>query len=199
MTTTELPQMRIRPGIPCKTLGALVLLFTWDVAVGQPLTALVASIALLAALPFALQVALAVGGAVLKTKRGSHVGDPHGGWRAELGRSRDVLRVLLLLAAVALSLGTFRHQRLEAQARAEEVIAAVDAYHADEGDYPPRLSALVPRYLPSVPHAYPGRWMTPRFEYRFTPEAPPRLQWTTLPPFGRTFYRFEDGSFGTFD
>ena len=42
---------------------------------------------------------------------------------------------------------------------AAAVTGAVERYRADRGEYPPRLDALVPRYLPAIPpsHRQTGR------------------------------------------
>jgi hypothetical protein len=77
-----------------------------------------------------------------------------------------------------------RHRRRHA----DEVIAAVERYHADHGDYPHRLDALVPRYLPRVPSAK-YTLAHHAFEY-WTHEGGATLMYY-LGPFARRVYSFE--------
>lgn len=49
-------------------------------------------------------------------------------------------------------------------ARAEPLIAAIESYRADRGEYPKSLKELVPDYLEAIPHT--GLAGYPEFEYR---------------------------------
>lgn len=62
---------------------------------------------------------------------------------------------VLLMNQGVIALACIRGNNALARQRAEVVIAAVDAYHADSQRYPTRLEELVPRYLDSVSS---GRW-----------------------------------------
>lgn len=37
--------------------------------------------------------------------------------------------------------------------RGEQIVAALERYHADMGKYPLTLTAIIPKYLPSIPEA----------------------------------------------
>jgi len=62
-----------------------------------------------------------------------------------------VAATYLLLSVATLSLISW-NARL-AQRRASPVIAAVNRYHSEHGQYPTTLDQLVPTYLPSIPRA----------------------------------------------
>lgn len=73
-----------------------------------------------------------------------------------------ILCLLLLLGCAGLHF-TFSHwpcrhirpeQPLQAAQQYDQVIAAIQQYHADHGQYPLTLATLVPDYLPSVPSIY---------------------------------------------
>ncbi|WP_422927266.1 hypothetical protein [Singulisphaera sp. PoT] len=74
-----------------------------------------------------------------------------------------------------------------AEANARRVIAACEAYHAANGEFPKELDELVPRYLSSVPRA--KYCLAGRFFYH-NPESP-MLYWQVVPPFLRKIYDFE--------
>lgn len=73
--------------------------------------------------------------------------------------------------------------------RANEVIAAVKAYHQQHDVYPKRLDDLVPTYLPSVPRA---KYVLAlgRFKYLYD-EANPVLYYVSFPPFDRPTFNFK--------
>lgn len=96
-----------------------------------------------------------------------------------------------------------------AKAQADRVIEACEAYRRENGSYPPSLEALVPRHLPSVPRA---RYTVAFGEFSYRPRtapegAPPApgarahtsLSFTTVAPFGQSFYVFEEKRWGDLD
>lgn len=71
------------------------------------------------------------------------------------------------------------------------------AYGKERGGYPNELDQLVPVYLPAVPRAKP----TPgfgRFEY-LARDDDAWLHCTSVPPFGRSTYRFAAARWGHLD
>ena len=56
--------------------------------------------------------------------------------------------------------------------RAQPIVAALEAYHADRGNYPPALSELVPDHLPRVPGT--GMVAYPHFSYERAARVPGR-------------------------
>lgn len=114
------------------------------------------------------------------------------------GRRRTgLLNTGIYLAAVGVVLVLIAQFNGIARERAVQVVAAVEAYHADTGAWPPALAALVPRYLPAVPPVKPTLAFN-RFIY--LPGGPaPRLMYVEMPPFGRPWYDFGDGTWGYAD
>jgi hypothetical protein len=75
-----------------------------------------------------------------------------------------------------------------ARHRANDVIAAVKAYHQQHGAYPRRLEDLVPAFLPSVPRA---KYVLGLGEFKYLyHEASPTLFYVEFPPFGRPTFSF---------
>ena len=67
---------------------------------------------------------------------------------------RERLRNIgIYLLAVATVVGLNRLNNFIAARRADDVIAAVKAFHAQNGRYPESLDALVPEFLTAVPRA----------------------------------------------
>ncbi len=103
-----------------------------------------------------------------------------------------VVALLILARIVAL-------HSTGAQARAEPVIRAIDAYRAAHGDYPRNLAELVPAYLPSIPRARYTLWMS---EYWFSPPVPERDAWlsfTLAPPIGARHFDLDTRRWGNAD
>lgn len=76
-----------------------------------------------------------------------------------------------------------------ARSRAENLAAAVEAFHRDQQRYPHRLDELVPRYLPRLPLA---KYTLIFNEFHYIPgEQNPGLLYVELPPFGRPVYSFQ--------
>jgi hypothetical protein len=116
-------------------------------------------------------------------------------------RRRQALAYLGMIGVwvftVALTVVSVRYQWSRAQARAETVVAACQAYKAAHGDYPPDLEALVPSYLPSVPRAK-YTLLLGGFHYSHHPGRT-MLMYTALPPFMHTSYDFEADRWVTLD
>ncbi|WP_422927265.1 hypothetical protein [Singulisphaera sp. PoT] len=74
-----------------------------------------------------------------------------------------------------------------AEANARRVIAACEAYHAANGEFPKKLDELVPRYLSSVPSA--KYCLLGRFIY--VNSGAPMLLWYVVPLHLRKIYNFE--------
>lgn len=72
--------------------------------------------------------------------------------------------------------------------RANDVVAAVKAYHQQHGAYPKRLDDLVPTFLPSVPRA---KYVLGFGEFKYLyHEVSPTFFYVEFPPFGRPVFRF---------
>ena len=75
-----------------------------------------------------------------------------------------------------------------ARHRANDVVAAVKAYHQQHGAYPKRLDDLVPAFLLSVPRA---KYVLGLGEFKYLyDEARPTLFYVEFPPFGRPTFSF---------
>jgi hypothetical protein len=88
-----------------------------------------------------------------------------------------------------------RAQRVRRE-RAETVIAAYRDYERREGQLPNRLEDLVPSFLPSVPPA--RRFGMGRMMYIASP-GQHSLMYVVFPPFGRSYYQFEQDRWGALD
>jgi replication-associated recombination protein RarA len=112
-----------------------------------------------------------------------------------LSRPRHGARVAavyfaMLVAAVAVALG---NQQI-ARARAERIVAALQAYKAAHGAFPERLTDLVPAYLPAVPRA---RCVLAFGEFHYSHDDDDddgTLWFTAVSPFGRRLYRLQTAS-----
>lgn len=102
------------------------------------------------------------------------------GWRLALVRIGIPLLTLgLVWANNKLQLGI-------AEANAQRVVSACEAYHAAHGEFPETLDELVPKYLKSVPvakYCLQGRFL-------YFPHSP-MLVWHVVPPYYRKIYNFE--------
>jgi hypothetical protein len=101
------------------------------------------------------------------------------------------------LAAVIAVFALNVTQNRMARHRAEAVIAAVEAFHADQKRYPENLAELAPKYLESVPRAKYTVLFGDFIYDAFAGDA--TLMYTALPPFGRPTYRFIKGKWGYLD
>ena len=113
------------------------------------------------------------------------------GWA--VGFVRSMIPVLTL----ALVLGNTALQSRIAHAHAERVIQAAEEYRRTVGTYPAKLDELVPRHLSSVPRAKYS--LLGVFLYIASTDRH-SLAWSEqFPPFGWSFYVFEEARWGYFD
>jgi hypothetical protein len=103
--------------------------------------------------------------------------------------SRPILRLsaVLALAAVAIML-TINFNNGLAQARAQRLVGAIEAFRAVNGRYPAVLDDLVPAYVDDVPIAKYTLSFN-RFLYRNRGDRVV-LGYVDIPPFGRPYYDF---------
>lgn len=107
-----------------------------------------------------------------------------------IGRDTSGLRVLCvaLFVAACAALVAINANNALARDRADGIVAAVEAYRAVNGRYPPSLEALVPAYLEAVPRAKYALGHA-RFDYALSGRGA-TLAWAEVPPLGRTVYDF---------
>jgi hypothetical protein len=112
-------------------------------------------------------------------------------------RAARVRNIGIIMAAVILVFVANTMNNKLARQRAEEVVAAIEAFRAKENRYPANLQELVPGYLPSVPLA---KYTLMFNEFRYLPSVTdPSLMYIALPPFGRPTYRFKERRWGYLD
>lgn len=111
------------------------------------------------------------------------------GWRLR--------RIALWLAAVAVVLAFNVASNRLAQMRADTLVAAVKAFHAQHQRYPKALAELVPAFVPEVPRAK-YTLVFNRFWYSAS-DGDAMLFYVALPPFGRPTYTFSRGEWGYID
>jgi hypothetical protein len=119
---------------------------------------------------------------------------------AKSASNRPGWKLALLRAAIpALTLGLVLTndtvQSRMAKANAAKIIRACDAFHGANGRYPKALCELVPKYMPSVPHA---KYCLAFGEFLYSHEQP-MLMWYATPPFGREVYNFEERGWSYID
>jgi hypothetical protein len=84
-----------------------------------------------------------------------------------------------------------------ARHRADNVIAAVKAYHQQHDAYPKQLDDLVPAYLTLVPRA---KYVLAFGEFKYLyHQANPTLFYVEIPPFGRPTFDFGRDEWGYID
>ena len=84
-----------------------------------------------------------------------------------------------------------------AEANAQRVVAACEAYHAANGRFPKSLEELVPQYMNSVPVARYCLLQPGRFDYYNS--GTPMLVWQVVPPYYRKIYDFHTRSWSYLD
>ena len=103
-------------------------------------------------------------------------------------RPQRLRNLAIYMAAVVLVLVfNWLNNRL-ARSRAEQLIVAVEAFHAKNARYPARLSELVPEYIDRVPVA--KYVLSGNFFYSSGGGKDPFLFYVDVPPFGRPTYSF---------
>lgn len=112
-------------------------------------------------------------------------------------RSYKLKKSAIWLVAVAGVFASNWASNQMASHRANDVVAAVKAYHQQHGAYPKRLDDLVPAFLPSVPRA---KYVLAFGEFKYLyHEARPTLFYVAFPPFGRPTFSFERNEWGYID
>lgn len=89
---------------------------------------------------------------------------------------------------------TNRWNESVARGRAEALIKASEDFRLRHGRFPEDLDELVPAFIPKILPARIGV-IGSRFEYLPT-DSGHRLQWMSLPPYGRTYYLMEEKRWG---
>lgn len=84
-----------------------------------------------------------------------------------------------------------------AEAHAQRVVAACEAYHAANSRFPRKLDELVPHYLNSVPRA--KYCLGPPGHFSYYNLGAPMLVWQVVPPHYRRIYNFETRSWSRLD
>jgi hypothetical protein len=116
-------------------------------------------------------------------------------WRIRFGLSMIAIYAVMMAAVVA----TIHANNQLAARRADGLVAALKSYRATTGNYPVRLAALVPGYLPAVPRA---RYTLAfdEFLYSYDPAAHQGfLLYVVIPPFGRRTYNLGTDTWGSLD
>jgi hypothetical protein len=94
---------------------------------------------------------------------------------------------------------TIRVNNRLARRRADGIVAALKLYKSMTGDYPVRLTELVPDYMPAVPQAK-YTLMFNEFTYHYDrTKHEGFLMYTALPPFGRQTYWLDTDTWGYLD
>jgi hypothetical protein len=171
----DLPEVQVPPRWPTLLLAGLVFLHDelfWGV-------------------PFLSIVMLTLGNLVLVIRVALAWKEP------ELRRRRAWSMAVYSFCALAAITITKQTQAV-VRGRAERIVAACEQYRAKAGRYPEKLEQLVPDYLPEIPSAQRSLLTDPRFRYAITgpnmwiknPNTHV-LEYTSVPPLGKTFYVFE--------
>ena len=115
----------------------------------------------------------------------------------KLAMNLRIKKALIYLVMFLLTTGVCQANNHLAQKRAESMILAVNAYMQKHGSYPRTLSDLVPEFIPAIPSAK-YTLNSSGFTY-IAREKQHVLIYVKKPPYGRTFYIFEDKKWGTSD
>lgn len=106
-------------------------------------------------------------------------------------------RYALYMAAAMLAMGVKLMNAQLARSGADQLIVAVQAYHAKQGQWPDRLEQLVPHYLPAIPRA---KYVFADAGYLYTArQGHHQLMYVVTPPFDRRVYTFESGRWSGLD
>jgi hypothetical protein len=121
-------------------------------------------------------------------------------------RRRRLASVGIYFAAAVATIVLVGADMRGARARAKEVIAACEAFKSATGRYPASLAELTPTFLTTIPVARRLGWAPGGFSYSAVggPGAPAgtsahRLRYVAIPPFGMSYYAFEEGRWGFLD
>ena len=97
-------------------------------------------------------------------------------------------RLFLPLLTLMLVIANHSLQKRIAMGNATRLIQACEQYREANGDYPQRLSDLVPRYLKSIPRA---KYCLTFGDFQYWGPPHPILVWCEIPPFGRRVYSLD--------
>lgn len=127
-------------------------------------------------------------------------------WKEPVLLRRRFASVGIYAVAALAAIALVRHDQAGARARAEQVIAACEAFKAANGDFPGKLDELTPKFLPAIPPARQVGMTTKKFTYFV---AGPNefvkgtnvhvLIYQVIPPFGKAYYVFEEKRWGFYD
>jgi hypothetical protein len=109
-----------------------------------------------------------------------------------------LVRIGIPALTLALVRGNNAVQIGVAEANAQRVVAASEAYHSANGRFPKNLDELVPQYMNSVPLAKYCLGPPCRFEYYYN-SGEPMLVWQVVPPYYRKIYHFHTRSWSYLD
>jgi hypothetical protein len=102
-------------------------------------------------------------------------------WR--LLRGASIIGIYAAMAVIAI-MGLRINQSIAAS-RADRLLAAIEVYRVEQGEYPRDLEQLVPRYVPKIPCAKYSLY-SKNFQYQYDPvKKEGYLMYTSIPPFGR--------------
>lgn len=115
--------------------------------------------------------------------------------RVRYGFSMIAIYVVMMASVVA----TIQANDQLARRRADGIVTALKLYRSKTGDYPVRLTELVPEYMPAVPRAKPTLLFN-EFSYHYDPAKHQGfLLYTAIPPFGRRTYWLDTDTWGYVD
>ncbi len=113
-----------------------------------------------------------------------------------LFKKRLVIIGIYFLMVILIFASNFINNSI-AKRRAELLITACNKYKSLNGEYPEKLSDLVPEFLSKIPYAK-YTFSFNRFKYSSSKDRH-MILYAAIPPFGRPFYVFEDKMWGYLD
>lgn len=119
------------------------------------------------------------------------------GWKnPELFKKR-IIGIAILVVTMALVFTGLRINSGLARDRAEAIIKACEQFKGATGKYPERLVELVPNYMEKIPRTS-YALLAGDFIY-LSKNNQHRLVYTAIPPYGRSYYTFEEKKWGATD
>jgi len=128
-------------------------------------------------------------------------------WKRRPLLLRRLGSVVIYFSAAVAAIIVVRADQEATRGRAEQVIAACEAYKQANDAYPEKLADLVPKFVSAIPKARLRGAMTPH-SFRYIVAGPTGfvqttnahvLIYTSAPPFGRSYYVFEEKRWGFYD
>jgi len=105
-------------------------------------------------------------------------------------RRHRVVVALITVGVIAVDIGAHLLGDHIARTRITAIADALVAYKARNQSYPAHLKALVPVHLPEIPTAKPMLLGGGTIHY-LANQGDPALMFTSVPPFGREYFRIE--------